>query len=447
MEIIKFLIVGNDADYGEALCKCSRNLDINISFSYTDNINTDFSKYSMIIFDGVGFGTRNNNRCNSSNNSSRNNSNMRNNIPYCYMTTIREQESKIPKREKEDSRKDNNKRKTTLKNEIYVYKYKKLSNVLTDLMDIYTYFTGNSMVNIFSGINNCKVYSITSSMGGVGATSIAMGLAQDMAYAGGNKTLYLSLGEYHQELNFDKGQDGKNLREYLYDLFYGNRTYCENIQSYIVPIGENLYVFNVNEGKNQFSSIDDNQFVEFITFLVEKNLFDRIIVDIGTNVREKWKGLYKIANCNILMNSLMDSWYQEQFWMDFYKTIGKINEKTLMVENRTDFIDTKINIEQEKTIDGKQQDSFQKNKNGTGKIYDYFSSFNSSFSNLPKDETIRDDESLNIGKKKKKKKIRIPDDNLAFARNDGFVTINLDSRFGQGIREIVMALADINKIN
>lgn len=433
MEIIKFLIVGKEKDYGRALCKCSRNLDINVSFSYSDNFDGVFSKYSMIIFDGVVDEEiekiKKSIKC-----------------PYCYLTEMKEKESVIPKTDKykKGSGDKEKKEKYELKEKLYVYKYKQLTHVITDLMDIFTYFTGNSMGSIFSGINNCKMYSVTSSMGGVGSTSIAMGLAKDMAYAGGNRTLYLSLGEYHQELNFAKGKVGKDLREYLYDFFYGNRIYCENIQSYLNSIGENLFVFNISEGKSQFLSIDEKQFAEFATFLMEKNLFDRIIVDIGTNIREKWNVLYKISNCNILINSLIDSWYQEKFWMEFYKTTGKINEKTLIVENRTDSEFFRMD-EENSELDCKQQNTFQRNKNGTNKITDYFTSLNSNFS---KEEIMENNkDKINTGRRKKNNKVRILEDKKAFMRNDGIVNINLDSSFGQGIREIVMALADLNKIN
>lgn len=440
MEIIKFIIVGKDEEYGQALCKCSRNLDINVSFSYTDNVNVDFSKYSMIIFDGI----------------EEQEISKEFKCPYCYLTAEKDKESVIPKIDKFTyAVKDENDKtgvadKNLIYEKIYIYKYKKLSNVLTALMDIFTYFTGNSMGSVFSGVNNCKVYSVISSMGGAGATSIAMGLAKDMAYAGGNKTLYLSLGEYHQELNFSKGQPGKNLREYLYDLFYGNMTYCENIHGYLVKLEENLFIFNISEVKNQFSTIDDKMFMEFINFIVKKNFFERIVVDIGTNICPKWNGLYKIANCNILMNSLTDSWYQEQFWLDFYKTTGKINDKTLMVENKINLSESEADTEENLSMDSDQQDIVSKNKSGTAKLADYFNSFNSfnsNFTYLSKEEISRIDEKKHISRKKKKKKIRIPEDRKAFIRNDGVIGINLDTEFGQGIREIVMALADLNKIN
>ena len=426
MEIIKFLIVGADRGYGEAICKCARNVDANISFSYTDNLKDDFSKYSMIIFDGY-----------------KNEKEYRGKIPCCYLTEDANRESKIPKREnnKEDRPKRNGNRR------IFVYKFKKLSLVLTDFMDIYTYFTGRTMGSIFSTSNSCKIYSVTSSMGGVGATSIAMGLAEDMAYAGGNRTLYLSLGEYHQELNFAKGTNGKNLREYLYDLFYGNRAYCGNIFSYLTSLKDNLYMFNVTEGRSQFSSIGDKQFLDFINYLVEKNFFERIVVDIGTNIKEKWNGVYKQASCNILINNLMDSWYQEQFWMDFYKKTGKINERTLMVENHS--INEIIDPSYEKEILKSESIEESKQKSVTGQIAGYFSNFNSTLGNIGKSENLEEKTPLPVvgTRKKKKTKVRILEDKEAFRRNDGFVDINLDSQFGQGIREIVMALADRNKIN
>ena len=427
MEIVKFLIIGKDQGYGEAICKCARNVDANVSFSFSDTLETDFTKYNMIVFDGF-------NRENE----------YRGKIPCCYLTDDVKKESKIPKREngkEEKSKKNTNKR-------IFVYKYKKLSQVLTDFMDIYTYFTGRSMGSIFSGSNQCKVYSVTSSMGGVGSTSIAMGLAEDMAFAGGNKTLYMSLGEFHQELNFSKGTMGKNLREYLYDLFYGNRSYCENIQSYLTTVKENLYMFNVVEGRSQFSTIGDKQFLEFVNFLVEKNFFDRIVVDIGTNIKEKWNGVYKLASCNILINNLMDSWYQEQFWMDFYKKTGKINEKTLMVENHVvnEAIGESLGSGE---LLAENRDATEKAKSGTGKLADYFSNFNASLTGIGKGETVEKSGNSPVlpSRKKKRTKIRIMEDREAFRRNDGFVDINLDSKFGQGIREMVMALADLNKIN
>lgn len=428
MEIIKFLIVGENREYGEAICKCARNVDANVSFSYTDNDEADFDKYSMIIFDGCKKGKE-----------------YKGKIPCCYLTEDINKESKIPKREfgKEEREKKFNTKK------IFVYKFKKLSQVLTDFMDIYTYFTGRSMGGIFSSNNKCKVYSVTSSMGGVGATSIAMGLAEDMAFAGGNKTLYMSLGEFHQELNFSKGTAGKDLREYLYDLFYGNRSYCENIQSYLTSLKENLFMFNVTGGHSQFSIIDDKHFSEFINFLVEKNFFDRIVVDIGTNIKEKWNGVYKLASCNILINNLMDSWYQEQFWLDFYKKTGKINERTLMVENHAVSEDMMASVEESELLTEKSEITGTKGKNSAGKLADYFSGFNVSINNLGKSEVsenILTTPVVNM-RKKKKTKIRILEDKDAFRRNDGFVDINLDTKFGHGIREMVMVLADLNKIN
>lgn len=425
---MKFLIVGNDKEYGEAICKCARNVDANVSFSYTEKYDTDFSKYSMVIFDGYIKGKE-----------------YRGKTPCCYLTEDLRKESQIPKREHgkdEKNKKGGNKK-------IFVYKFKKLSQVLSDFMDIYTYFTGASMGSLFSTNNQCKLYSVTSSMGGVGSTSIAMGLAEDLAFAGGNKTLYMSLGEFHQELNFSKGTSGKNLREYLYDLFYGNKSYCENIQSYLTSTKEHLYMFNVTDGRSQFINIGDKQFQEFINYLMSKNFFDRIVVDIGTNIREKWNGVYKMASCNILINNLMDSWYQEQFWMDFYKKTGKINEKTLMVENRVVSEICETSYENNRLLAENMQDTSQKNKSGAGKLVGYFNNLNTGLTGIGKvDEVDRPVEMPQVSMRKRKKtKIRIMEDKGAFRRNDGFVDINLDTKFGHGIREIVMALADLNKIN
>ena len=446
MEIIKFLVVSIDADYGEAICKCARNLDINVSFSYTDKLEGNWNSYSMVIFDGF-------------KKEQLKDIEKKLKCPCCYLTENESKEKLPPKRG--ESREGKGRGQQGKK--LFVYKYKMVTKVLSDLMDIYTYYTGNSMGSVFSGINSCKLYTVTSSIGGVGATSIAMGLAQDMAFAGGNKTLYMSLGEYHQELNFSRGHNGKNLREYLYDFFYGNDKYCENIQSYLIKLKDNLYMFNVTGGLSQFSTINDKQFLEFINYLVAKNFFDRIIVDIGTNLRDKWNSVYKLASCNILINSLMDSWYQEQFWMDYYKKIGEINEKSLVVENRFvsenivkdnpltacegDAIDSQ-NVN-ETIIEEKEKSAVDKVKDGAGKLADYLNSFNSNWAAISRelDPVVEKNDHVVISRKKKQNKIRIPEDNEAFMRNDGFLNISLDSKFGQGVREMIMALADVNKIN
>ena len=447
MEVIKFLILSKDKDYAHALCKCARNLNINVSFSYADELKDNLSSYSMIILDGF-------------KKEQLKNMERKINCPCCYLTDNEQKENKITK----EMLLPNVKEKGEKKKRIYVYKYKKLTMVLSHLMDIFTYYTGNSLAKVFSGIKSCKLYTLTSSLGGAGATSIAMGLAQDMAFAGGNKTLYLSLGEYHQELNFAKGNQHKNLREYLYDFYYGNRTYCENIFSYLINLKENLYIFNVNGGDSQFSTLNEKQFIEFIQFIVEKNFFDRIVVDIGTNLKSKWNGVYKISSCNILINSLMDSWYQEQFWMEYNRKIGNSNEKSLVVENRCSSVESNVNIKLDEVLEQstvktslweeeKEQMLAQRQRGSAGKLVDYISnlnnSLNNSLSNMGKeDEPMEIPDKVHvISRKKKQNKIRIEEDESAFLRNDGFVNINLDSKFGEGIRKMVMALADLNKIN
>lgn len=405
MEITKFLILTNDRDYGEALCRCARDMQNPISFSYASEIPEDAESYSLIAAD-----KSLEEKCADELADKK--------IPYCFLVDEISDENCVD-------------RKHTGKAEkgcFRVWKFRQLSGLILTLSDIYACYTGSAAGNAVRRHGRCKLYTVTSSIGGEGASSVSMGLAKDFAYGGNHKTLYISLYDHHQELNFARTDSRRNLREFLYDLCYGQKKYCMNIEAYMTEIEDNLYVFNVSGGQNELVKITEEEFRTFIDYICNMNFFERIIADVGTGFRERWKCVYSTASCNILMNSLVDSWYQEQFWMDFRKRSAGA-DKVIVVENRAPYVQGRLDMLYE--------DDDEERETVSRKLVQYISAAQRRDDEGGYSENARSASSRKV----KNEKVRIVEDPDAFSRTDGLLKISMDSGFARGIRELASALA------
>lgn len=338
MEILKTALLTNDKEYGDALCKCVRNIQPAINISRIEGEN-EASDYDMLITDGIDVDL--------------------DNMPICKLTL------------QEDDDKNS------------VYKYCNISNIVNKIVEIYENETG-IYVNKIIANGNSLVYTISATCGGMGASSVAYAMAKDFAMAGKCKVLYLSLCDTYQEEQFFRCNKGLNIVDLLHRILYTDSKI--QVERFTLMDDYGVSYFNTYGIKNHLIRINEDEFVKFISTILNSGVFDKIIVDAGNNLCSNANYLRKISYLNILIRNSKNYEYESEIKKNM--TLGP--NKLIMVEN--------------------------KRYKGNPKFDEFFETENQL------------DDSIDIG---------ISTDEFSFVFRDGKIDIELDGEFGKDIRELI----------
>lgn len=282
MEILKTALLTNDKEYGDALCKCVRNIQPAINISRIEDENEAFD-YDMLITDGIDVNL--------------------NNMPICRLTL------------QEDDDKN------------CVYKYCNISNIVNKIVEIYENKTG-IYVNQIIDNGNCLVYTISATCGGMGASSVAYAMAKDFAMAGKCKVLYLSLCDTYQEEQFYMSNKGLNIVDLLHRILYTDSKI--QVERFTLIDDYGVSYFNTYGIKNHLVKLNEDEFVKVVSILLNGGVFDKIIVDAGNNLASNANYLRKISYVNILIRSSEILEYESEIIKNM--TFGA--DKFISVENK-----------------------------------------------------------------------------------------------------------------
>lgn len=284
----------------------------------------------------------------------------------------------------------------SLEEETYgkIYKYRSL----TDIADMIAAYSGRKVVDISKDINNKErgkrkaiIYAVTSGKGGTGCSSIAMGIARDFAVAGGEKVLYMSVGDVHSERSFFAQKSEGNIKEYIYELLYAKLPFYQNHISYFNKDIYGVSSFGTISAENIFMQLSAQDFETFIKAVSIIEDFDRIVIDVGNSrlksaeyIKEIADGIFyvKTKERDILSCELLD------------KEKELFGNKLMITENFKISCDVK---------------------------------FEEFFEEQDKEEQIIKEEA----------DVFIVEDEEAFYMVDGLMEIDLSGKFGKSIREIV----------
>ena len=251
-------------------------------------------------------------------------------------------------------------------------------------------------------MKKCSIYAVCASKGGVGCSSIAVGIARDFALPGNQKVLYISIGDIHGErFFFDQKAEG-NIKEYIYEYLYGSGPFYEKRDCYFNSDLYGVKSFNTSSWKNRFNELNAGELSGIIGEIASEDMFDRIIVDTG-NVRNEISAQIKeMADRIIYVEGCYDTALESELKNEDY---NKYMDKIISVKNFMPSVD--------RSLDDFFEDDFEEN-----------------------------DESEAAEKSKAElENIYIVKDDKAFSVTDGIIDIDISGDFGKGIRQLISRLA------
>jgi hypothetical protein len=202
------------------------------------------------------------------------------------------------------------------------------------LLDTETKYIGCRKLMELAGVQekqNCKVNGFStdatridfiSSRGGVGTSSIALSVANELAVYRNRKVVYLSRESFENPLlyMYESVEPEMPLSHYLFS-YLRNKLSANDSKELHIPITEpakGLYKFTPGTCRNALATLSDLEFDELATQIVKQTNADFLIIDRGTlrySSVEDSQHVY-IANQNDAMLSLSQEKFRSHFGLE-----------------------------------------------------------------------------------------------------------------------------------
>ena len=297
----------------------------------------------------------------------------------------------------------------------FIYKYNTLQNLMNKVIVNYENETGKKLIKRISNSTKTKIVSVVSESGGTGSSVISMGICQNLAVQNKRKCLYISMGKIHQELLFIKSTRQCNLRELLYNMFYGNPEFSTSIQNSMMITGGGVLIFKTTTLKNKILELEEKQLSEFIEYLLRCELFDIIVFDVGNNMDEACKTVVKSSDKVVVTSREIGSNLRREYME--YMGIHQLNEEFDEFSEGEKHMDENTNLENCKN-------NFKKVISVLNNVYTGGPKFKEFFADEYEDEKYDDIDIL------------IEEDKNSFQWENGIMNIYLSGNFGEGIDKI-----------
>lgn len=165
-----------------------------------------------------------------------------------------------------------------------LYKYSAAQTMVSSLFDIYSFLTGRRAANIKK--DKVRMITFGACSGGVGCTSLAMAVGQELCRFQGRHVLYVSFEEVESTGDYINSSGGiKGAGVYLYHLFRSREGY-PFLESYTVHDDFGLEAFSPTSGRNPLRNLNREEFGIFAASLIDSGRYDVIIMDIGNCLSE-----------------------------------------------------------------------------------------------------------------------------------------------------------------
>ena len=167
-----------------------------------------------------------------------------------------------------------------------LYKYQHIGRISNILRLAYSVFANDEIMT--EEIEKTNIVSICSSDGGVGCTSVALGISQELARFHGKQVLYLNLEEFESTAFYfpDANGGSNNISRFIYTLLYSQNGENRSPIGYLVKDGYGISTFRPAKGRNPLRDLNDNEFVKFMKQILKENVYTDLIVDCGNGVDE-----------------------------------------------------------------------------------------------------------------------------------------------------------------
>ena len=227
--------------------------------------------------------------------------------------------------------------------------------------------------------------------------------------------MYISMGKIHQELLFIKSTRQCNLRELLYNMFYGNPEFSTSIQNSMMITGGGVLIFKTTTLKNKILELEEKQLSEFIEYLLRCELFDIIVFDVGNNMDEACKIVVKSSDKVVVTSREIGSNLRREYME--YMGIHQLNEEFDEFSEGEKHMDENTNLENCKN-------NFKKVISVLNNVYTGGPKFKEFFADEYEDKKYDDIDIL------------IEEDKNSFQWENGIMNIYLSGNFGEGIDKI-----------
>jgi len=286
------------------------------------------------------------------------------------------------------------------KREFVFYKYGSALDMARDIMIAYGAFTGKKMIS--AQLDGVSVIGFFAYQGGIGCTSLAFGVAQELKRFCGKKVIYISLEELESTgLYMRAGSRGKGIREYLYYLSKGKKKFCR-IDAYTLADDHGVEAFAPGHGRNPLLQLSKEDFLVFIDSVINSGIYEYIIFDAGNSMNE-------IASCAMDITDIMCIAAEETL-------IGDKREKYLSV---LDFLQADDQGKKRCFVINRHREKTQEEDGSTNKE-----------ENKSSEDTSDQDRDMTV----------IEYDESSFSVNGEINMISLDKAFGTGIRDLTSKL-------
>jgi len=163
-----------------------------------------------------------------------------------------------------------------------IFKYQCAQDIANDIRRVYSGFYGRPM--FYQKKDKPVIAAVFSSSGGVGCTSIAMGLCQELQRFHNRKVLYLTLEEFESTnfyFNRDNEKKGNGIDRFVYLLLYRKEGLVCGIEPFLMKDDYGVSSFFPSKDRNPLLDLGENELMNFLEYLTQDTGFTDIVVDCG----------------------------------------------------------------------------------------------------------------------------------------------------------------------
>jgi cellulose biosynthesis protein BcsQ len=164
------------------------------------------------------------------------------------------------------------------------YKYHHVAHISTLLRLAYSIFANTEMIS--DDTANTKLVSVCASAGGVGCTSVALGICQELSRFYGEKVLYVSLEEFESTSIYFRCSsiEPNNITRYLYGILIDDHQPRPASEGFMIKDIYGISAFHPARGRNPLRELSANEFIEFMNAITKANSFTYIILDCSNGL-------------------------------------------------------------------------------------------------------------------------------------------------------------------
>lgn len=216
-----------------------------------------------------------------------------------------------------------------------IYKYQHAGQISKILNLAHSLFSETELIS-----EHCEaatIISVCASAGGVGCTSIAMGLCLELAKFQGQRVLYLCLEEFESTTMFfpGAGMETPNIVGYLYRLLKGSQDKNPSVTGYLLQNEFAVFAFRPSPGRNPLRELNESDFIKFINAVLGEGIFSHVIVDCSNGMDEAISAAMKLSSkvCHVAADSVYHLRMQSYLQNALFRAGDAVKDDWIFVNN------------------------------------------------------------------------------------------------------------------